>query len=77
MDTHNKASKLVMHLDGGSNVCLVTTYDVLHKVVPHAGEAICTGEINEKSLLMVISFTLCSRFMDVSGNNDQVLCDAH
>ena len=34
-----------MHVDGGSNVCLVTTSDVLHNVVPHVGAVTGTGEI--------------------------------
>ena len=35
--TCNQASELVMHVDSGSNVCLVTTEDVLHGVVPYMG----------------------------------------
>ena len=37
-----------MRVDGGSNVCLVKIEDVLHNVVPHAGEVTDTGEIKEK-----------------------------
>ena len=45
---HNKASEMVARADGGSNVCLVTTDDVLHNVVPHACVVKGTGEIKSK-----------------------------
>ena len=35
LETHDKASELVMRVVGGSNVHLVTTEDILHNVVPH------------------------------------------
>ena len=35
-------------MEGSSNVCLVTTEDVLHNVVPHAGVVKGTDEIKEK-----------------------------
>ena len=37
-----------MRIDGGSNVCLVTTDDVPHNMVPHVGSVTGTGEIKAK-----------------------------
>ena len=38
---YNKTLELAMHVDDGSNVCLVITEGVLHNVVPHEGITIC------------------------------------
>ena len=40
-----KALELVMHADGGSNVCLVTTDNFFHNAVPYEGLVAGTGEI--------------------------------
>ena len=42
-----------MRIDGHSNVCLMTIEDVLHIVVPHAGEVTDTGEIKAKATTYV------------------------
>ena len=45
MDACNQASEFVTHVDGVSNVCLVTTSDVMYNVVPYVGAVTGTGEI--------------------------------
>ena len=45
LDQCIKDSELVMHADGGSNVCLVDAEDVFHNVVPCEGLVTGTGEI--------------------------------
>ena len=40
-----KASELVMHAEGGSNVCFVNIDDVFHNVIPCEGLVTGTGEI--------------------------------
>ena len=45
LEQFTKASELVMHADGGSNVCLVKTEDAFHNVVPCEGLVTGIGEI--------------------------------
>ena len=67
--TCNKASELVMHVDSGSNVCLVATADVLHNVVSRVGEVTGTGEIKAKVTAcgdLILLFALESRTFKVA-----------
>ena len=64
----NEASALVMLVDGGSNVFLVTTEDLLHNVVPHVSTVTGTGEIKAKVAAhgaLILLFALGSRTFKV------------
>ena len=64
MATCNQDSELTMHVHSGSNVCLVTTEDVLHNVVPHVGAVTGTGKSKAKVTAcgdLILLFSLGSR----------------